>query len=109
HVHEQARAFGAAGDVLEHHARPVLGAQHRFGGEPDVLLAIGALDGAHLAQSLRHREPFAQIVVGDIPGEVALAVHRATSLPSVHETADCTEPISRIPYHALIAVIDAPG
>jgi hypothetical protein len=79
------------------------------GGEPDVLLAIGALDGAHLTEAFGHREPFAQIVVGDIPGEVALAAHRATSLPAVHETADCIEPISRIPYHASIAVIDASG
>jgi hypothetical protein len=75
HVEEQTEALRAAGDILEHHAWAVFRAQHRFGGEPDVLLAIGALDGADLAQALRHGEPFAQIVVGDVAGEVSLINH----------------------------------
>jgi hypothetical protein len=75
HVEQQAKALRAARDVLEHHARAVLGPQHRLGGEPDVLLAVRALDRAHLAQTLGHRQPFAQIVVGDIAGEVSLIDH----------------------------------
>ena len=82
HVHQQPAALGAARDVLEHHARAVLGAQHRFGGKPDVLLAVGALDGADLAQPLGHGEPFAQVVIGDVAGEIALVAHRAVDLSS---------------------------
>ena len=79
HVEQQAKALGAARDILEHHARALFGAQHRLGREPDVLLAIGALDGADLAQALGHREPFAQIVVGDVAGEVSLINHGSSA------------------------------
>ena len=75
HVEQQPEALRAALDILEHHAGAVFRAQHRFGGEPDVLLAIGALDGADLAQALGHREPFAQIVIGDVAGEISLINH----------------------------------
>ena len=50
-------------------------AQHRLGGKPDVLLAVCSFDGADLAEALGHREPFAQVVVGDIAGEIALPDH----------------------------------
>src|SRR5262245_63300492 len=51
--------------------------QHRLGGEPDILFAAGALDRTHLAQPLGHRQPLAQVVVGDIAGEVSLLDHRS--------------------------------
>src|SRR5262249_61687538 len=50
HVEPEAEAIRAAWDVLEHHAWAVLRPQHRLGGEPDVLLAVSALNRAHLAQ-----------------------------------------------------------
>ena len=81
HVQQQPEALGAARDVLEHDAGAVLRAQHRLGGEPDILLAVGALDGADLAQALGHREPFAQIVVGDVAGEIAFVGHLDVNLP----------------------------
>jgi hypothetical protein len=51
-------------------------AQHRLGGKSDILLAIGALDDADLSKSLGQREPSAQIVIGDVAGEVPLVDHR---------------------------------
>ena len=65
-VEQQAKALGTAGNVVEHDARAVLGAQHRLGGEPDILLPARARDLAHLAQPLGIGEPFAQIVIGDV-------------------------------------------
>ncbi len=70
HVEQEAEAFRRARDVLEHHAGPMLGAQHRFRRKPDILLAIGALHGAHLAQAIRHRQPFPQVVIRDVACEV---------------------------------------
>jgi len=75
HIHEQAKALRAARDVLKHDARAMLGAQHRFGGEPDILLAASALDGADLVKPLGERKPFAQIVIGDIACKIPLVDH----------------------------------
>ena len=72
HVEQHAKALRAAGHLVEHHAGAVLRAQDRLGGEPDVLLPARALDVAHLAEPLGMREPFAQIVVGDVGLDVAL-------------------------------------
>ena len=55
HVEQQPEALGRAGHLVEHHAGPVLGAQDRFGGEPDVLLPGRALDVPDLAEPLRQR------------------------------------------------------
>jgi hypothetical protein len=84
HVHEQAKAFWAARDVLEHDAGAVLGAQHRLGGKSDVFLAVCALDRADLAEALGHRQPFAQIVIGNIAGDVALPAHRSITFAHTH-------------------------
>src|SRR5262249_14052081 len=59
----------------EHDAGAMLRAQHCLGGKPDVLLAVCPFDGADLAEALGHREPFAQVIVGDIAGEIALPDH----------------------------------
>ncbi len=75
HVEQHAEALRAAGHVLEHDAGAVLGAQDRLGGEPDILLPGCAAHDLHLAQPLREREPFAQVVVGDVRGEVAAGGH----------------------------------
>src|SRR5262249_57133624 len=75
HVRQQAEAFRTTWDALEHDAGAVLRAQHRLGGKPDLLLAVCPFDGADLAQALGYREPFAQVVVGDIAGEIALPDH----------------------------------
>src|SRR5262249_11665954 len=80
HVHEQAKAFWTARDVLEHDAGAVLGAQHRLGSESDVLFAVCALDGADLAEALGHGEPFTQVVVGDVASKVTLSAHRSITL-----------------------------
>ena len=71
--------FGQPGNILEHDAGAVLRAQHRLGGEPDILLAIGALDGADLAEALGHRQPFAQIVIGDVAAEVSSLEHGSSA------------------------------
>jgi hypothetical protein len=65
HVHQQTKARRTAVDVLEHDARPVLGAQNRLSSEPDILLPVGAAHHTHFAEPLGFREPFAQIVIGD--------------------------------------------
>ena len=72
-------ALRAAGHIVEHDAGAVLGAQDRFGGEADVFLPARALDGAHFAEPFGMREPFAQIVIGDvgcnIAGDIGSFVH----------------------------------
>ena len=73
HVEQHAKALRAARHVVEHHAGAVLLAQDRLGGEPDVLLPARALDVADLAEQFGAREPFAQVVVGDVGVDVALA------------------------------------
>src|SRR5215813_11293325 len=65
HVHQQAKARRTPVDVLEHDARPVLGSQNCFSGEPDILLPVGAAHYTHFAEPLGLGEPFAQIVIGD--------------------------------------------
>ena len=87
HVQQQPKALGTIGDVLEHDARSVFGPQHRLGCKPDVLLAIGALDRAHLAQPLGERKPFAQIVIRDIAGEIPLVDHCSSDLERCHSGA----------------------
>ena len=37
----------------------MLCSQHRLGGKPDVLVAIGILDRAYLTQALGEHKPFA--------------------------------------------------
>ena len=76
HVQKNAKALRAAGNVVEHHARAVLGAQHRLGGEPDIFLPAGARDIANFAEPFGERQPFAQIVVGDRGFDVAVLIHR---------------------------------
>jgi hypothetical protein len=49
---KQPKARRTAVDILEHDARPVLGAQNRFSSEPDVLPPVGAADYAHFAEPL---------------------------------------------------------
>ncbi len=78
HVEQHAKAFRAAGDVVEHHAGPVLVAQDRLGGEPDILLPACAADIADLAELLGGRQPFAQIVVGDCGFDVAVLLHASS-------------------------------
>jgi hypothetical protein len=75
HVEQQAKTLRAAWDVLEHHARTVLGAQHRLGGEPDILLPAGAAHGTDLAEPVGQHQPFAQIVIGDMGRDVARFGH----------------------------------
>ncbi len=75
-VEQQPKALGAARDVVEHHAGAVLGTQDRLRGEADVLLPGRALDVADLAQALGMIEPPAQVVIGDMPLQVAPLVHR---------------------------------
>ena len=77
HVEQHAKALRAAGHVLEHHAGAVLGAQDRLGGEPDILLPGCAAHDLHLAKPPRQREPFAQVVIVDMRGEVAAGGHDA--------------------------------
>ena len=75
HVQEQAEPLGAAGNVVEHDAGAILGAQDRFRREADVLLPGGAAHGADLAELIGQREPFAQVVIGDAGLEIAACVH----------------------------------
>src|SRR5262249_20126771 len=96
HVQQQAEAFRTTRDVLEHDAGAVLRAQHRLGSKPDLLLAVRAFDGADLAEALGHRKPFAQVVVGDVAGEIALLDHRTLNLSlSAHFDASFSPPRRR--------------
>ena len=79
-VEQQPKTLGTAGDVVEHHAGAVLGAQDRLRGEPDVLLPGRANDMADLAQALGMLEPLAQVVIGDMTLQVAALVHRCFPL-----------------------------
>src|ERR1700730_6741985 len=88
HVHEQTKSLGAARDILEHHAGTMLRAQDCFGSEPDILFAFCPLDGAALAQPLGSRKPFAQVVVADVAGKVALMDHPSGFLPWSARTLD---------------------
>jgi len=75
-VEQQPKSLGTARDIVEHHAGAVLGAQDRLGSEADVLLPGRALDVADLAQALGMIEPLAQVVIGDMPLQVAALGHR---------------------------------
>ncbi len=75
HVEQHAEALRAAGHVLEHDAGAVLGAQDGLGGEPDILLPGCAAHDLHLTKPLRERDPLAQVVIGDVRGEVAADGH----------------------------------
>src|SRR5262249_1956815 len=71
------KPFGQPGMSLQPPAGAVPRPQPRLGGEPDVLLAVSALTRAPLAQPFGHRQPLAQVVVGDIASEVSLLDHRS--------------------------------
>ena len=89
------KPLGAAGDVVEYHARPILVAQDRLGGEPDILLPAGAVDVADLAERLGSRKPFAQIVVGDCGFDIAVLLHRfllETAGWRLQQTCQCSRP-----------------
>ncbi len=74
-VHEQAKALGATGNLVEHDAGTVLGAQHCLGRKSDILLPAGALNLAHLAEPFGISEPLAQIIIGNMGGEIAALAH----------------------------------
>src|SRR5262249_24415670 len=58
HVQQQAKTLGASGNFIKHHARAILGAQHRFGSKADVFLPARPSDRLHLAELLGPRKPF---------------------------------------------------
>jgi hypothetical protein len=49
-IHQQTKTLGATLNVFEHDARTILRAQHRFGGQADIVLPIGVAHDAHFAQ-----------------------------------------------------------
>ena len=55
HVEQHAKALRAAGDIVEHDTGAVLGAQHRFGGEPDILLPAWRRRLCGPRRAARHR------------------------------------------------------
>ena len=76
HIHQQAKALRAAGNVLEDDARTVIRAHDGLRRKAHIFFRVGAGNRTHFAETIGGRKPLTQIGVRNVGGGVGMVCHR---------------------------------